>query len=99
MWLVQKRGAEELSLVITMSDSVAKVAARIEPHGGRLDSGPADVPWGARAFRVCDPDGFRFAVSSRPYAFRFLSPPCGRPGGTRIGAVNHHFPIRIHAYG
>jgi hypothetical protein len=32
--------------------------------GGVLDSAPADLPGGRRAFRVRDPDGFRFAISS-----------------------------------
>lgn len=55
---------EGFSLMITTSGSVDEVAARIKAHGGTLDSEPADMPWGARAFRVRDPDGFRFAISS-----------------------------------
>ena len=36
------------------------LAARIKTRGGALESEPADV-WGVRrAFRLRDPDGFRF---------------------------------------
>ena len=55
---------EGLSLMISIAGSVDDVADRIRAHGGTLDSEPADMPWGGRAFRVRDPDGFRFAVSS-----------------------------------
>lgn len=55
---------EGFSLMITTSGSVDEVAERIRAHGGTLDSEPADMPWGVRAFRVRDPDGYRFAVSS-----------------------------------
>jgi uncharacterized glyoxalase superfamily protein PhnB len=43
---------------------VDDIADRITSHGGTLDSQPADMPWGARVFRVRDPDGFKFAISS-----------------------------------
>jgi uncharacterized glyoxalase superfamily protein PhnB len=53
-----------LSLMLTTRQSVDAVAARIRAHGGELLTEPADLPWGARAFRVRDPDGFTFAISS-----------------------------------
>lgn len=53
-----------LSLMLTTRQSVDIIAARIRAHGGSLVSEPADMPWGARVFRVRDPDGFAFAVSS-----------------------------------
>jgi uncharacterized glyoxalase superfamily protein PhnB len=53
-----------LSLMLTTRQSVDAIAARIRAHGGSLTSEPADMPWGARAFRVRDPDGFAFAISS-----------------------------------
>jgi uncharacterized glyoxalase superfamily protein PhnB len=70
--LNQDDGAKELdrvkgegfSLMITTSQDVDGVAARIRAAGGTLDSEPADMPWGPRAFRVRDPDGYRFAISS-----------------------------------
>jgi uncharacterized glyoxalase superfamily protein PhnB len=52
------------SLMLTTRQSVDAIAARIRAHGGSLASEPADMPWGARAFRVRDPDGFVFAISS-----------------------------------
>lgn len=55
---------EGFSLMITTSQDVDEIAARIKAAGGTLDLEPADTPWGARVFRVRDPDGFRFAISS-----------------------------------
>jgi uncharacterized glyoxalase superfamily protein PhnB len=55
---------EGCSLMLTTRQSVDTVAARIRAHGGTLVTEPADMPWGARAFRVRDPDGFAFAISS-----------------------------------
>jgi uncharacterized glyoxalase superfamily protein PhnB len=53
-----------LSLMLTTRQSVDAIAARIKARGGSLASEPADMPWGARVFRVHDPDGFAFAVST-----------------------------------
>jgi catechol 2,3-dioxygenase-like lactoylglutathione lyase family enzyme len=39
------------------------IARRITEHGSKLDMEPKDMPWGARVFRVRDPDGFRWAIS------------------------------------
>jgi uncharacterized glyoxalase superfamily protein PhnB len=52
------------SLMLTTRQSVDAIAARIKAQGGSLASEPADMPWGARAFRVYDPDGFALAISS-----------------------------------
>ena len=52
-----------LSLQITTSQDVDPIAARIKSHGGVLDTEPKDMPWGARAFRVRDPDGFLWVLS------------------------------------
>lgn len=54
---------EGISLMVTAPD-VDAIALRITAAGGTLDSPPADMPWGARAFRVRDPDGFRLAFST-----------------------------------
>ncbi|MEO6528940.1 MAG: VOC family protein [Gemmatimonadaceae bacterium] len=59
-----RRKGDGFSLMITTSQSVDAVAARIRENGGSLVTEPADMPWGTRAFRVQDPDGFRFAISS-----------------------------------
>lgn len=54
---------EGFSLQLTTSQSIDEIAARVRSHGGSLESEPADV-FGARAFRLRDPDGFRFTISS-----------------------------------
>lgn len=55
---------EGFSLMFTTAQDVDTVAARIKEAGGTLLTEPKDMPWGARAFRVQDPDGFRFAIMS-----------------------------------
>lgn len=55
---------EGFSLRITTDQNIDEIADRIKKHGGTLDSEPADMPWGSRAFRFRDPDGYRFAISS-----------------------------------
>jgi uncharacterized glyoxalase superfamily protein PhnB len=55
---------EGFSLQITTEQNVDEVAKRIKQHGGTLESEPADMPWGARMFRLRDPDGFKLTISS-----------------------------------
>ena len=52
------------SLQITTAQNLDELASRIKEHGGNLLSEPADMPWGVWMFRVQDPDGFRFTISS-----------------------------------
>ena len=59
----RKKG-EGFSLTLTTAQDVDAIAARIKERGGTLESEPADMPWGARVFRVQDPDGFILAISS-----------------------------------
>jgi uncharacterized glyoxalase superfamily protein PhnB len=61
---------EGFSLTITTDQDVDKIANRIKELGGTLESEPADMPWGPRMFRLQDPDGFKFVISSplRPNA-------------------------------
>lgn len=59
---------EGFSLMLTTNQNVDEYANRIKESGGTLQSEPADMPWGARAFRLLDPDGYRFTVSSVPTA-------------------------------
>jgi uncharacterized glyoxalase superfamily protein PhnB len=54
---------EGFSLQITTAQDVDALAARIKERGATLATEPADV-WGARVFRLQDPDGFRWVVSS-----------------------------------
>lgn len=62
---VDRVRGEGFSLMITTAQDVDELARAIVERGGTLASEPADTPWGARVFRVRDPDGFRFAISSR----------------------------------
>jgi uncharacterized glyoxalase superfamily protein PhnB len=55
---------EGFSLMITTDQNIDETANRIKEHGGTLDMEPTDMPWGARAFRLHDPDGFKFVISS-----------------------------------
>ena len=59
---------EGFSLRITTDQNVDEIAKRIKELGGTLDSEPADMPWGARIFRLRDPDGFKLTISSVPAA-------------------------------
>jgi uncharacterized glyoxalase superfamily protein PhnB len=55
------------SLNVYTRQSVDVIADHIRSHGGTLETEPADMPWGARVFRVRDPDGYLIAFS-RPLA-------------------------------
>ena len=55
---------EGFSLQIITDQNVDEIPKRIKDLGGTLDSQPADTPWGARVFRVRDPDGFKLVISS-----------------------------------
>lgn len=55
---------EGFSMMITTTQDIDEVARGMKSRGGTLLSEPADTPWGGRAFRVQDPDGFRYAISS-----------------------------------
>jgi uncharacterized glyoxalase superfamily protein PhnB len=55
---------EGFSLQITTTQNVDEIARRIKDLGGTLDTEPVDTPWGARVFRLRDPDGFRLTISS-----------------------------------
>ena len=56
---------EGFSLMLTTDESIDEIAARVKANGGVLDSEPADA-MGRRAFRLRDPDGFRFTIASEP---------------------------------
>jgi len=55
---------EGFSLQITTNQNVDELAKRIKDLGGTLDLEPRDMPWGARIFRLKDPDGFKLTISS-----------------------------------
>lgn len=55
---------EGVSLMITTAQDINEFAKAVKAKGGVLDLEPTDMPWGARVFRLRDPDGYRFAISS-----------------------------------
>jgi len=46
------------------AQSIDDIAKGIEERGGVLETRPADMPWGVRAFSLVDPDGYKLTVSS-----------------------------------
>jgi len=54
---------EGFSLQLITEQNIDELAGRIKAQGGTLDTEPADMPWGARMFRLHDPDGFKFVIS------------------------------------
>lgn len=57
---------EGFSLFFTTAQDVDETARRIEQAGGTLDMPPKDMPWGARMFKLVDPDGFKLSIASLP---------------------------------
>jgi uncharacterized glyoxalase superfamily protein PhnB len=55
---------EGMSLQLTTTQNIDELAKRITERGGVIDSGPMDMPWGPRIFRLQDPDGFKLVISS-----------------------------------
>ena len=54
---------EGFSLQITTPQDIDAIAAHAKRAGATLDTEPMDA-WGARVFRLRDPDGFRLVISS-----------------------------------
>src|ERR1051325_6954486 len=50
------------SIRFTTPQSIDAGAAKARGAGGKLDSEPADMPWGARIFAITDPDGYKLVV-------------------------------------
>ncbi len=57
---------EGFSLQLSTTQNADALAARMRNYGAVLDTQPTDMPWGPRIFRVRDPDGFRWTISSTP---------------------------------
>ena len=51
------------SLRLSTDQNVDEIAQRIKTSGGKLELEPTDMSWGARLFRVLDPDGFKISIS------------------------------------
>ena len=54
---------EGFSLQLTTAQDIDGLAALARQAGAVFDTEPADI-WGARVFRLRDPDGFRLVISS-----------------------------------
>lgn len=61
---IERAKGEGFSLQLTTTQDVDVLAAQIKGRGGVLDTEPIAVG-GRRGFRLRDPDGFRFTISSR----------------------------------
>lgn len=59
----RKKG-EGFRLHLATAQDIDEIAARVEAAGGKLESQPADMPWGTRQFTLADPDGFKLTISS-----------------------------------
>lgn len=58
----RKKG-EGISLQLTTAQNIDELAQRARDGGAVLDTEPMDA-WGARVFRLRDPDGFKLVISS-----------------------------------
>jgi len=52
------------SMRITTAQDIDELAAAIRERGGALESEPVATPWGPRMFRLRDPDGFLYTITS-----------------------------------
>jgi len=59
----RKKG-EGFRLHLATAQDIDEIAARIKAAGGKLESEPADMPWGTRQFTLADPDGFKLTIST-----------------------------------
>jgi uncharacterized glyoxalase superfamily protein PhnB len=60
---VDRVKGEGISLQLTTRQNIDEIAERVRSSGTKLETEPADA-FGARVFRVRDPDGFRLTISS-----------------------------------
>jgi uncharacterized glyoxalase superfamily protein PhnB len=61
---LERAKGEGMSLQLTTGQNADDLARRAREHGATLDTEPTTMPWGVRAFRLRDPDGFRWTISS-----------------------------------
>jgi lactoylglutathione lyase len=59
----RKKG-EGFRLYCTTTENVDALARKIKSKGGKLDSEPANQPWGSRDFSLTDPDGFKITIGA-----------------------------------
>jgi len=61
---LERAKGQGFSLQITTHQDADALAAAIKAQGVTLDTEPVTAPHGPRIFRLRDPDGFRFTISS-----------------------------------
>jgi uncharacterized glyoxalase superfamily protein PhnB len=61
---VNRVKGQGFSLQITTAQNIDELAAGIRQRGGTFATEPTDMPWGARVFRLRDPDGFTIVIAS-----------------------------------
>jgi uncharacterized glyoxalase superfamily protein PhnB len=60
----ERAKGQGMSFMISTAQDIDAVAKRFKERGGTLVMEPTDMPWGARLFRVRDPDGFNLVIST-----------------------------------
>ena len=55
---------EGFSLMITTAQDIDTIARWARDAGATLTVEPTTAPWGARYFRITDPDGFKLVIST-----------------------------------
>jgi uncharacterized glyoxalase superfamily protein PhnB len=48
---------------ISTAQDIDELAERVRAAGIHLDHEPQELPWGARAFAITDPDGFKLTIA------------------------------------
>jgi uncharacterized glyoxalase superfamily protein PhnB len=61
---VDRVKGQGFSLQLSTRQNIDQLAKEIQSRGGVLAADPMDTPWGGRAFRLQDPDGFKWVISS-----------------------------------
>ena len=61
---VDRPKGQGFRLYMSTVQNVDDIAAAIAGRGGSLETQPADMPWGTRAFSLIDPDGFKLTIST-----------------------------------
>ncbi len=59
----ERRKGDGFSLQLTTDQDIDSIASAAKEAGAALDTEPTSM-WGVRAFRLRDPDGFRWTISS-----------------------------------
>ncbi|HTY04887.1 MAG TPA: VOC family protein [Gemmatimonadales bacterium] len=55
---------EGFSLYVPIQQDIDELARGIRERGGVFETEPQDMPWGARIFRLRDPDNYKWVVSA-----------------------------------